>query len=193
MKDGILPKITTVREHVAWSYANLARAHTALSDGATSYSMKDHMVRARLFKGLCEGRMNIRSLYDDERLKLMMPRSCVYCGGIGPLTLDHLIPRYSGGRDASDNLVAACRSCNSAKGARDMLSWHLQRNAFPSLMILRRYLKLVADYCAHAELLDSPLSDAEKSTLPFDLKALPYNYPPLNELCLWVSARPEPG
>jgi hypothetical protein len=27
------PKIHTVREHVAWSYANLARAHAALDDG----------------------------------------------------------------------------------------------------------------------------------------------------------------
>ena len=42
---------------------------------------------------------------------------CVYCGSshIKSLTLDHVIPQSKGGKDSWDNLVTACRSCNSEK------------------------------------------------------------------------------
>jgi 5-methylcytosine-specific restriction endonuclease McrA len=42
---------------------------------------------------------------------------CVYCGCSAPklLTLDHVIPQSKGGKDSWDNLVTACRTCNSEK------------------------------------------------------------------------------
>src|SRR5205085_2199687 len=43
--------------------------------------------------------------------------TCQYCGlHSRDLTLDHVVPRHRGGRDAWDNLVAACRACNHRKG-----------------------------------------------------------------------------
>ena len=43
--------------------------------------------------------------------------TCQYCGQKKiPLTIDHIIPKASGGKDSWDNLVAACRSCNQKKG-----------------------------------------------------------------------------
>lgn len=50
-------------------------------------------------------------------------RSCKYCGSPGPLTLDHVIPRSQGGSDEPQNLVPACRSCNSSKGGRTPEQW----------------------------------------------------------------------
>lgn len=41
---------------------------------------------------------------------------CVYCGTRDTLTIDHVIPKSMGGRDAWDNLVTACQKCNSKKG-----------------------------------------------------------------------------
>ena len=41
---------------------------------------------------------------------------CVYCGDTRNLTLDHVVPRSKGGQSSWDNLVAACKSCNSKKG-----------------------------------------------------------------------------
>jgi 5-methylcytosine-specific restriction endonuclease McrA len=41
---------------------------------------------------------------------------CQYCGSQEALTLDHVVPRSRGGRDAWDNLVAACTPCNNRKG-----------------------------------------------------------------------------
>jgi len=39
---------------------------------------------------------------------------CHYCGGIAD-TVDHKKPVARGGSDSEDNLVAACRRCNSKK------------------------------------------------------------------------------
>lgn len=41
---------------------------------------------------------------------------CQYCGSNKDLTLDHVFPRSRGGKSSWDNLVAACKSCNSRKG-----------------------------------------------------------------------------
>jgi 5-methylcytosine-specific restriction endonuclease McrA len=111
------PKIETVREQIAWSYANLARADAALKENATKYSKTHYMIRSKLYRGLVSGDMSMRSLYDDERLKMTLPQACCYCGATSNLSVDHLIPRVKGGPDESDNLILACRTCNE-KGAR---------------------------------------------------------------------------
>lgn len=44
---------------------------------------------------------------------------CQYCGGhfkTNELTFDHVIPRSKGGRTSWDNIVSACRCCNTRKG-----------------------------------------------------------------------------
>lgn len=44
--------------------------------------------------------------------------ACRYCGarpGADLLEVDHLVPRSMGGLDRRENLVAACRTCNSRK------------------------------------------------------------------------------
>jgi 5-methylcytosine-specific restriction endonuclease McrA len=49
---------------------------------------------------------------------------CVYCGAEkhetpeGWLSCDHMIPLSKGGTNWPSNLVPACRSCNSSKGAK---------------------------------------------------------------------------
>ncbi|GJL64432.1 MAG: hypothetical protein NPIRA04_30860 [Nitrospirales bacterium] len=48
-------------------------------------------------------------------------RKCVYCSAKGrPLEIEHIIPRSRGGTDRVSNLTVACRSCNQAKGNRDV-------------------------------------------------------------------------
>lgn len=42
---------------------------------------------------------------------------CQHCGGEAT-EVDHVIPKAAGGKDDLDNLVAACKPCNSRKGAR---------------------------------------------------------------------------
>lgn len=45
-------------------------------------------------------------------------QACVYCGGTAKLCIDHSIPVILGGDDHPDNLVTACKSCNSGKAGR---------------------------------------------------------------------------
>ncbi len=45
--------------------------------------------------------------------------TCQYCGRSGvELTLDHVVPKSRGGRTTWENLVTACRTCNTKKGNR---------------------------------------------------------------------------
>lgn len=44
--------------------------------------------------------------------------TCRYCGSKTNLTLDHVYPESKGGEATPENLVVACRSCNSKKGSR---------------------------------------------------------------------------
>src|SRR5690606_35095125 len=122
----------SVREHLSWAYANLARAHSALNGGATRYSTVHHVVRARLYRGLLSGSMSIGSIFDDERIKLLKEPACTYCGSTSNLALDHLLPRSAGMSDRPDNLVLACRSCNSSKRDRDCIAWLHGSGRFPS-------------------------------------------------------------
>ena len=46
-------------------------------------------------------------------------RKCFYCGKVleyEHATLDHVIPKYKGGKDKWNNLVISCQKCNNNKG-----------------------------------------------------------------------------
>ncbi len=177
----------TVREQIAASYAMLGRAHAALSHGRTQYTKTDHMIYAKLRKGLVNGTIKMRSLYDDERTKMTEAQACCYCGSTDNLCMDHMIPKTHGGTDNPENLVTACRSCNSSKGSRDMLEWMGRKGRFPALLLLRRYIKVAARHCEEQAVMDTPLDSLDTAQdMPFDVRRLPLELPPLDALTLWV-------
>lgn len=47
---------------------------------------------------------------------------CAYCGGTHDITADHVIDLNRGGEHTFENIVPACRSCNSRKKHRGILS-----------------------------------------------------------------------
>lgn len=51
-------------------------------------------------------------------IKVAYRHRCAYCGEKKPLTQDHVIPVSKGGAHTASNIVPACQSCNSSKGAR---------------------------------------------------------------------------
>lgn len=56
--------------------------------------------------------------------------TCQYCGRRSPnLTIDHIIPKRSGGKNEWTNVVAACAPCNHRKGGKLLseVSMKLQR------------------------------------------------------------------
>jgi len=52
---------------------------------------------------------------------------CAYCKYKGELTEDHFIPVTCGGGRTWDNIVPACKSCNSSKRHSDPLKWIIIR------------------------------------------------------------------
>lgn len=167
----------TIRELIYWSYANLAMAHSAVSKNQTSYSRINFMVRSRLYKGLINGSLSMRSILDDERNKITVGAKCNYCGCETNLSIDHILPQKYGGNDSAENLIMACSTCNSSKGAKDMMEYFNTKSIFPPLMLLRRYLKLIYQYCEDNNCIDNIIDDVDDSTYPFKLKNIPVNFP----------------
>lgn len=73
--------------------------------------------------------------------------TCQYCGSRRDLTIDHVLPRWTGGPHTWDNLVACCRRCNLKKGdktpqqAQMKLARRPKRPHFIPYLALPQYLK----------------------------------------------------
>jgi len=78
--------LNTVKNLLFWSYANLAMAHTAVDKKQEKYAPFNYMIRAKLFKGLMDDSMNVRTIFDDEKIKLSSGNKCSYCGGLSKTT-----------------------------------------------------------------------------------------------------------
>ena len=166
-----------VKDRIYFSYANLAMAHSAVSKKQDEYEKLNLIIRAKLLKGLQSGNMNMRTIFDDEKVKLQTGQICNYCGSNEKLALDHIFPQKYGGKDDAENLIFACKTCNSSKGKKDLMEWMIFRNEFLPLMIIRRYLKLVYKYSNENNLLDKNISELEKMELPFKIQYLPTEFP----------------
>ena len=175
-RPAVTPK--TVGEALYWSYANLTMAYASMRHGKPQYQPGDYIIRTKNYYGILRGKLQMGSFFNDERTKMRWP-GCVYCRTEDSLSIDHLIPQFSGGAHAADNLVVACRSCNSSKGKRDLLDWMDVKGRFPPLPLLRRYLKLAVLYCVERGVMSAPLEQvsAINPPLPFSISLLPYDYP----------------
>jgi 5-methylcytosine-specific restriction endonuclease McrA len=60
---------------------------------------------------------------DVQKIYDFYGNRCVYCGKIEDLTLDHIVAISVGGPHIESNLVVACKSCNSSKGAKPVAEW----------------------------------------------------------------------
>ncbi len=166
-----MPLLKTVGDQIFWAYSNVGMAEAALRNGADRYSSVHYMIRARLFRDFTAGKIRVSSFYEDERAKIGMT-TCCYCGSASDLSLDHIIPRRRLGSDSPENLLPACRRCNSAKGSRDVMVFLRSRGLFPSVLLLRRYLKLIHRYCSENGLLLREPAEAADMDPPFDLSML---------------------
>ena len=176
------PRLRTISDQIWWTYACLCGAHAALTNNFQKYS-EVYETRMRQWK-----RKDMRD-FEDEAAEKIKRNTCCYCGK-EEATRDHLIPRNKVGRElGSDNLIQACKSCNSSKGDRDLLEWMEKCGDFPSILVLRQYLKLIRHYCESHGLMEMPLEGIPVD-LPFNLSKLPTSYtnhwPVMSDLKLWA-------
>lgn len=77
--------------------------------------------------------------------------TCQYCGIKGrDLTLDHVVPRWVGGQNTWDNLVACCRRCNLKKGDKTPAQANMKLRRKPKRPHFVPYLSLPHYLRAHA-------------------------------------------
>lgn len=97
-----------------------------LADGCLAISGDKLLIpgftSAQEARGSRNGKLSRRRHWSRRAYRIVHARDggrCRYCGRIdGPMSVDHVTPRIQGGGDAADNLVTACKSCNSRKGGR---------------------------------------------------------------------------
>ena len=59
-----------------------------------------------------------------EKIKILFNNSCAYCGKKGKLEQDHFVALVKGGEYSRDNIIPACKSCNSKKHTEDFFKWY---------------------------------------------------------------------
>ena len=175
-------KYQTFADLLYASYSGLQTLGFAFAKGKRRYDRECYAFRESVIKRLKAGEMKISDLYQNIIRQMTSPHdACWYCGrsvsDCGPLTADHIFPRMKGGENVSDNLIMVCRSCNSSKGAKDLLAWYRERGEFPPMRVLAHYLKLVNQYALDSGLLGLSLEELSGMDLPFDFRYLPLPYP----------------
>lgn len=69
------------------------------------------------------------AIYRDPAYATLRPailqrdnHTCRYCHQMAG-TVDHIIPTSRGGTHHTDNMIAACRRCNTSKASRTLTEW----------------------------------------------------------------------
>ena len=144
-----MPRRKTYREFILWEYAKLVSGQAVgnrLDYGFVTYT----------YKRFLSGAASPSALIRENKLLAESGNQCAYCGTSNDLQWEHIVPRALGGPDTIDNLVRACRECNSRKGAQGPFVWYGRERAgeVPRL-VLGKFLKLVFQAFEERGLLDN--------------------------------------
>jgi 5-methylcytosine-specific restriction endonuclease McrA len=98
------------------------------ADDAASYQKRTFQRRlsAAKHRALKYDNTSINELLTEVQWRELLTKyngHCAYCGKEAKLTLDHVIPLSKGGKHSIDNVVPACKHCNSSKQARTTEQW----------------------------------------------------------------------
>ncbi|NHQ59520.1 HNH endonuclease [Chlorobium sp. BLA1] len=91
-----------------------------------------------------------RIMLNRKNILLRDAYQCQYCGRTDlPLTIDHVVPRSRGGDYSWENLITACRRCNTKKGDKTPREADMQPLKQPirpnSLMFMQQVTATVSD------------------------------------------------
>jgi hypothetical protein len=73
--------------------------------------------RHAIKKRVSVSEVNTQKIYDTYN------NTCIYCGAVENLTIDHVVPLAGGGAHCEDNLVVACLHCNCSKRDQLLENW----------------------------------------------------------------------
>jgi len=108
--------IKTVRQIIFYQYAKIISASSGF--GKENYGMIMSKVK-QLETGTIHWSSAVREWLKEKETD----HACIYCGSEENLTVDHILPRSRGGEDVPENVVMACKHCNSSKGGKRLYEW----------------------------------------------------------------------
>ena len=128
------PYVTTIRDEIFYEYAKLI--------SRSAFGELNRAFITDRFKKLRDGNITISDTIREWEREQTLPKHCVFCGATNELTVDHLIPKSRGGSDSSDNLVLACKSCNSSRKDKGIFEWlGLEKKDLLHRLVAGKYLK----------------------------------------------------
>lgn len=82
-----------------------------------------------------------------EQIKKDFNWKCAYCGQELPLEQEHFIPITNHGEYTHNNIIPACKSCNSSKCNRDFFEWYIEQDFYSKEReeYILRYLNYTED------------------------------------------------
>lgn len=117
---------TRRRIHRKWAATHREKINEWAREYADRYPEKinEHSRRRRARKKNAKG----NGVTDKQWQKIQKEYGylCAYCNQKKPLEMDHIIPLSGGGRHEIENIVPACKSCNSSKNNSSLLTFLLR-------------------------------------------------------------------
>jgi hypothetical protein len=129
--------IKTIRDLIYYQYAKIMAQSAGLKK---NYGfIMDRFEKLRSAKIMMSDALReIKKQFKEDE------RRCEFCGSGKELSFDHIVPHRRGGPDIAENLVLACRSCNSSKGKKGLCEWlGLERKDELPRVVAGKYLKLL--------------------------------------------------
>ena len=128
------PYVTTIREEILYEYAKLI--------SRSAYGTLQRGFVTDRFQKLRDGHITMSDTIREWEREQQLPKECVFCGATDDLSTDHLIPTNRGGDESSDNLVLACKVCNSSRGDKGVFEWlGLKKKDHLHRLVAGKYLK----------------------------------------------------
>lgn len=190
-------RLETVRHHIIWCYSGLSVSRRLMrqakmrGEGWIEPRSELSKMINRQMTWYLVGLHRMRSLDRDDQLALDGGKSCMHCGdSVAGYHMDHLVPTSRlGDTFVEYNQVRSCPRCNLRRGNKDLMIWYRENQAFPTMSVLRRYLKICFRLSDRMGLLDLPEDEAILKGLPFVPSALPRRFPPVGDL-VWDHSYP---
>ncbi len=111
------------------------KRYTQTDKGKSTSRRSAHARRARILNVKC-----VPFTYSETLQKFdLFENACAYCGSTSNLTEDHFMPISKGGPHRIENIIPACKSCNSSKRDIYPKSWF----EYQTFYSRRRWNKIV--------------------------------------------------